>query len=244
MHFQMSAAITGHARAHTNVGHTRPGLAVYLGAEQVHALELHPGSRRIQLTPQFLPVQHPSGNLERPPEQVLRQGKITGIKGLTYPRTADANTIQLNRAGSLDAEAFALTGLGQKGKVTGAVTAEAKVITHFQMLHTQTFNQHTMHELSRAQLTQAAVETQAQHSINTFGSQQSQLVAQPRQARRCYIRCKKLARLRLKNQHATGHAKLGGTLTQTRQNGLMTTMVAVEIPDGGDTAPMLGPQVV
>src|SRR3989338_1219330 len=220
MHFQMSATITGHARAHTNVGHTRPGLAVNLGADQVHALERHPlalelhiGSRRIQLTPKLLPVQHPSGYLERSPEQVLRQGKITGIKGFTYPRTADANTIQLNRAGSLDAEAFALTGLGQKGKVTGAVTAEAKVITHFQMLHTQAFHQHTMHELSRAQLTQAAVETQAQHSINTFGSQQSQLVAQPRQARRCYIRGKKLARLRLAKLHDTRPATLRAAFT-------------------------------
>ncbi|MCY1384614.1 hypothetical protein D9M69_728940 [compost metagenome] len=88
------------------------------------------------------------------------------------------------------------------------------------------------------------VEAQAQHPIDTFGGEQRQFVAQTREARRCRIGAKEFARLRLENHHATGQRQLGRALTQTRQNGLMATMDAVEIANSGDTAPMLGPQVV
>src|SRR3989338_3725575 len=172
------------------------------------------------------------------------EDKIASSQSLAHPRTADPDAVQLDRAGGLDTEALALPRLGQKSKVTGTVAAETKVIANFQMAYIQAVDQHFLHELGSGQLAQAPVEAQAQHQVDAFGSEQGELVAQAGQARRGGIRGKKLARLRLENQHATGHTEFGGTLTQTRQDGLMTTMDAVEITDGGDTAPMLGPQVV
>jgi hypothetical protein len=50
--------------------------------------------------------------------------------------------------------------------------------------------------------------------------------------------------LRLENHHATGHAQLERTLTQPRQDSLVATVYTVKVANSGDTAPMLGAQIV
>ena len=80
VHLEMGATVTGHRRPYTYIGDAGPGPAIYLGTDQIHpgqrhmaTLELDIGRRRIQLTPQLLPMQHPPGNLKRPP--LLRQSR-------------------------------------------------------------------------------------------------------------------------------------------------------------------------
>src|SRR5690606_12051508 len=53
-----------------------------------------------------------------------------------------------------------------------------------------------------------------------------------------------LARLRLEDHHTGWHLQLGGALAQAHQDCLMAAMNAVEVANGGDAAPMLGPQIV
>ncbi len=52
------------------------------------------------------------------------------------------------------------------------------------------------------------------------------------------------ARLRLEDHHASRQAKRLPTLTQARQDCLVATVNPVEVANGGDTAPVLGAQVV
>ena len=112
------------------------------------------------------------------------------------------------------------------------------------MLHTETVDQNRVDKFSSAELAQALIERQAQHSINPCVSQQLQLVAQASQTRRGSLGGKKFARLRLKNHHAAGHAQLQRTFTQPAQDSLVTTVYTVKVANSGDTAPMLGPQIV
>jgi hypothetical protein len=53
-----------------------------------------------------------------------------------------------------------------------------------------------------------------------------------------------LARLRLEDHHAAGQAQGLAALAQPRQDSLVTTVNTVEVANSGDTAPMLGAQVV
>ncbi len=93
-------------------------------------------------------------------------------------------------------------------------------------------------------LAQTLVEGEAQDPVNTFGSEQLQLVAQACQTGRCRVRREKLTRLRLENHHAAGHAQFKRTLTQSRQDSLVATVYTVKVANSGDAAPMLGAQIV
>ncbi|MCY1178461.1 hypothetical protein D9M73_188090 [compost metagenome] len=112
------------------------------------------------------------------------------------------------------------------------------------MLHLQPVHQHLADELVGGQLTQAAVERQAEDEIDALLAQQFELLAQAGQAHRRGVRGKELARLRLEDHHATRDAKLQRALAQTPQDRLVTKVDAVEIADGGDAAPGEGPQVM
>ncbi|MCY1206807.1 hypothetical protein D9M72_183870 [compost metagenome] len=247
----MGAPVALHARAHTDVGNTGQLPAFQFHADQVHAiernpatLELHVGGRSAQLTAKLLPVQHPAGNGERAPQQAFGKGEITFGQRLADAGAADPQAIQLHRGRGFDAEAFRCTGLLQEFEITGAIATEAEIVTDFQMPGPQPLDQDRMDELGSAEFPQAAVERQAKHPVHTLTSQQLELVAQTGQTYRCGIRAEELARLRLEYHHAGGQTKLSRTLAQPLENGLMAAVHAVEIADGGDTAPMLGSQVV
>jgi hypothetical protein len=112
------------------------------------------------------------------------------------------------------------------------------------VLHAKPVYQDGVDELGGAQLAQTLVKRQAEHQVNPFGGQQIKLVAQTCQPGRSGLGGKELARLRFENHHATGQAQLNGTLTQSRQDSLVTTVNTVEIANGGDAAPMLGAQIL
>jgi len=88
------------------------------------------------------------------------------------------------------------------------------------------------------------VEGQAQNAVYAFVGQQLEFVSQPGQTGRCRVRSEKLSRLRLENDHAAGHAQLERTLTEPRQDCLVATVNTVKVANSGDTAPMLGAQIV
>ncbi|MNZ60513.1 hypothetical protein D3C78_785840 [compost metagenome] len=112
------------------------------------------------------------------------------------------------------------------------------------MAHAQAIDQDRLDEFIGAQVAQALVERQAQDPIDTFASQQLDLVAQARQAGRRGVRSEVLARLRLEDHHARRQAKCLAALAQTRQDCLVAAVNPVEVANGGDTAPVLGAQVV
>ncbi|MCY1294056.1 hypothetical protein D9M70_433370 [compost metagenome] len=248
VHLEVRAAIALDGRPHANVGNPRPALAVQLGADHEHpgerhatALELHVGGRRAELAGQFLAVQDASFDLERPPQQVLGQGEVGLGQGLAHARAADPFAGHLDGRRRFDGEAFARSDLAEEIEITGTVAAEAEIVADFQVLDAQPLDQHRVDELGGAQLAQAAVETQAQHPVDAFAGQQLELVAQAGQPRWRGVRAEVFAWLRLEDHHATRHPELGRALAQTRQDGLVAPVYAVEIADGGDAAPMPGP---
>ena len=70
----------------------------------------------------------------------------------------------------------------------------------------------------------------ARHNTRSTPSAASrlQLVAQPGQTRRGGLGSEEFPRLRLENHHAAGYAQLERTLTQSRQDSLVTTVNTVE----------------
>jgi hypothetical protein len=143
-----------------------------------------------------------------------------------------------------DGEALHDAGLLQEIEIPCPVTAKTEVVADFKVLHAKTVNQDGIDELTGAELAQALVECQAQDSVDPFGSQQLQLVTQPGQTRWRRVRGEKFPGLRLENNHAAGHAQLERTLAQPRQDSLVATVYTVKVANSGDTAPMLGAQIV
>jgi hypothetical protein len=189
-------------------------------------------------------MQHATGNPVRATEQTFGKGKISSCQRITHLRAADADTVKLDSLRRFDGKALRDAGLLQEIEVAYPVTAETEVVADFKMLHAQAIHQNGIDELAGAELAQTLVEGETQDPVNAFGSEQLQFVAQTGQTGRRRIRREKLARLRLENHHAAGHAQLQRTLTQSRQDSLVTTMYTVKVAYSGDTAPMLGAQIV
>src|SRR5471032_903223 len=251
MHFQVGLAITLDRWPHADVGDAWPGLAVDVDVDQIHpgqrhatALELHVGLGRTQLARQFLTVQHPPRDPERTTEQTLGQGKIGGGQGVAHLRAADTNTVQLDSLCRLDGKTLHHTGLLQEIEIPYPIAPETEIVTDLQMLHAQAVDQNGVDEFAGAELAQTLVEGQAQDPVDTFVGQQLQLVPQAGQTGRRSLGGKELPRLRLENHHAAGYVQLKRTFTQPGQDSLVTTVNTVKVANSGDTAPMLGAQIV
>jgi hypothetical protein len=112
------------------------------------------------------------------------------------------------------------------------------------VLDAETVDQNGIDEFTGTELAQPVVEGQAQDPVDTFVGQQLQFVPQPGQTGRGRVRGEELSRLWFENHHAAGHAQLDSALTQPRQDSLVATVNTVKVANSGDTAPMLGAQVV
>jgi hypothetical protein len=189
-------------------------------------------------------MQHPSGNAERTTQQPLGQDKIGSGQGIADLGAADAYPVQFDSLRRFDSKALQDAGLLQEIEIPYPVTAEPEVITDLQMLDTETVHQNGIDEFAGAELAQALVESQAQNPVDAFEGQQLQFVSQAGQTGWSRVRGEKFSRLRLENHHAAGHAQLERTLTQPRQDCLVTTVNTVKVANSGDTAPMLGAQIV
>jgi hypothetical protein len=132
----------------------------------------------------------------------------------------------------------------QEIEIAYPIATKTEVVTDFQVLHTKAINEDGVDKFTGAEFAQALVERQAQDPVDTLFSQQLQFVPQPGKTCWCRFRGEKLARLRLENHHAAGHAQLERTLTQPRQDSLVATVNTVKVANSGDTAPMLGAQIV
>ncbi|CAI8742642.1 conserved hypothetical protein [Pseudomonas donghuensis] len=208
------------------------------------ALELDVGRRRPQLACQLLPMQHPPADAERPPQQTLGQLEIGAGQRIAHLRAADPQAVELDGLRRFHGKALEDTGLFEEVEVANTVAAEAEVVAHFQVFHPQAIDQDGVDELGGAELAQTLVERQAQHPVDAGGGQQGDLVAQPGQARGRGVGGEILTRLWLENHHAAGHAQLVRSLTQARQDCLVAAVNTVEVANSGDTAPVLGAQVV
>src|SRR5690606_23991240 len=251
VYFQMGAAVSFHRRPAAYVGYPQLARAVQLDADPEHtvercaeALELDVGSGRAQFTAKLLAVQYATCDAERASQQALGHIEIGFGQHLAHPGAADALAVVGNGIGGLHGEAVDLTALLQQIEVTGAVTAEAEVVTDLQMLHTETVDQHLLDELVRRQLAQTAVEGQAQYPVNALLFQQRQLVAQTGQAWRRALGRKELPRLGLEDHHANGHPEALAMGLQALENRPVTGMHAVEVPDCRHASPMTGAQIV
>jgi hypothetical protein len=135
-------------------------------------------------------------------------------------------------------------GLLQEIEIPYPVTTEPEVVTDLQVLYAEAVHQNRIDEFAGTELAQTLVEGQAQDPVDTFLGQQLQFVSQTGQASGSRVRSEKLPGLRLENHHAAGHAQLDCTLTQPRQDSLVATVNTVKVANSGDTAPMLGAQIV
>jgi hypothetical protein len=189
-------------------------------------------------------MQDPPGNPERTPEQSLGQGKIGSGQGIADLGAADANTVQFDSLRRFDGKTLKDASLLQEIEIPYPVATETEIVTDLKMLHTEAIHQNGVDEFAGAELAQALVEGQAQDPVDTFLGQQLQFIPQPGQTGRRRVRREELSRLRLKNHHAAGHAQLERALTEPRQDSLVATVNTVKVANSGDTAPMLGAQVV
>jgi hypothetical protein len=189
-------------------------------------------------------MQHAPGNPERTPEQPLGQGKIGSGQGIADLSAADANTVQLDGLRRFNGKTLKNTGVLQEIEIPDAVTTKPEVVTDLQVLHAQAVDQNGIDELIGAQLAQALIEGQAQNAVDAFLGQQLKFVPQPGQTGRRRVRGKEFPWLWLENHHAAGHAQLDGAFTQSRQDSLVATVNTVKVANSGDTAPMLGAQIV
>jgi hypothetical protein len=189
-------------------------------------------------------MQYATGDPVRPPKQAFGQGEIRGGQGIAHLRAADPDAIELDGLRCFDGKTLNDAGLLQKIEISRAITAETEVVPDLQVLHAKAIHQNGIDEFAGAELAQALVESQAQNTVDAFGGQQLQLVPQAGQTGRRGVRSKELPRLRLENYYAAGHAQLERTLTQARQDSLVATVYTVKVANSGDTAPMLGAQIV
>jgi hypothetical protein len=189
-------------------------------------------------------MQHATGNPVRAAEQTFSEDKIGSRQGVTHLGTADADAIELDGLRRFNSETLHDAGLLQEIEIPYPVTAETEVVTDFKVLNTEAVHHNGIDEFAGAEFAQAMVKRQAQDPVDAFASQQLQLVTQAGQTGRCGVRSEKLSRLRLENHHAAGHAQLERTLTQPRQDSLVATVNTVKVANSGDTAPMLGAQIV
>ncbi|MNC33065.1 hypothetical protein D3C75_814470 [compost metagenome] len=189
-------------------------------------------------------MQHAAADAVRAAQQVLGQLEVAFGQGFAHLGAADPQAVLDHRVGSLDGEAVLLAGLDQEGEVASAVAAEAEVIAHFEMTHAQAVDQDGLDEGIGTELAQTLVECQAQHPVDTLGRQQLDLVAQAGQAGRRGVGGEVLAWLRFEDHHAGRQAQGLTALAQARQDRLVAAVNPVEVANGGDTAPVLGAQVV
>jgi hypothetical protein len=132
----------------------------------------------------------------------------------------------------------------QEIEITEPVATETEIVTDLQMLNAKAIDQNLVDELGGTEFSQTLVEGQAQHQVNALARQQFQLVTQTRQTSRGSLGGKKLTRLWFENHHAAGQAQLHRSLTQARQDSLVATVNTVKVANSGDTAPMLGAQIL
>jgi hypothetical protein len=189
-------------------------------------------------------MQYATGNPVGAAKQAFGEDKIGSRQGITHLGAADAKAIKFDGLRRFNGKALHDTGLLEEIEIPRPVTTESEVVTDLKVLHAQAIHQDGIDELAGAELAQALVERQAQDPVDAFARQQLQFVTQAGQTGRCRIRREKLAWLRLENHHTAGHAQLQRTLTQPRQDSLVATVYTVKVANSGDTAPMLGAQIV
>ena len=112
---------------------------------------------------------------------------------------------------------------------TGTTGAETKILTHHQPAHTQALQQQLLNELLRRECGKGARKALHMHALDAGFGQQLQFFAQCRQARRCRLGREQLARMRLEGQQRRTEAACLRLGPDTRQDGLMTDMHAIEI---------------
>ena len=132
----------------------------------------------------------------------------------------------------------------EQREIPGPVPAEAEIIPDHEILHAQTFQQDDMDKFLRRQACQERAEAQAQHPVHTEPAQGLHLFPQPGETRGHPVRGKVFARLRLERDDRYRQAHGDGAFRQLSEHRLMPEMHAIEITDGGGTAPVTGTQVM
>ena len=125
----------------------------------------------------------------------------------------------------------------EQGVVPGAFGAKAEVVADQHVPRSQTVDQHPLHKALRALGRQRGVERQHHHLVHTAVRQVGNLVPKGAHTRGRQVGLtgqlgEVVARVRLKGQHATGHAALLRLAAQQGQHGLVAPVHAVKVADG------------
>ena len=136
----------------------------------------------------------------------------------------------------------------QHAVVARALCAKPEVVTHQNVPCPQAFAQYTVNKFLRRKRGKLGIKGQHHRLVHAAIGQVAQFVAQSSHPCRGQVGlfvqgCKVVSRMRLKGEHATGHATLLGLAAQERQHGLVATVHAIKIADrhraGGCHAGML-----
>jgi hypothetical protein len=131
----------------------------------------------------------------------------------------------------LEHEAMPRRGLLQSSEVAGAARAEAKIAADEQPAHPEAAHQHVFHEALGGQGGETRVEARDVHVLDAGLRQKLQLVAQPREARRCSLGGEKFAGMRFESQYAGSELGFACPGNHAIDERAMAAVHAVEVAD-------------
>jgi hypothetical protein len=170
------------------------------------------------------------------PQQSFCVLKTIFAKHLADARAAHPVACHFNGPGIFDAETSRLANTSQKGKITGAVTAKAEIVPHYQMMNPQAVDQYVLDKPHAGIAAEVFIEAQAQDNIDTGSQQGFEFLSEGHQSWRCIDPLEKFPGLGLENHDNRGHTKLNSLFTHLIDNGLMAQVDTVEISDSRHAA--------
>jgi hypothetical protein len=120
----------------------------------------------------------------------------------------------------------------EQGEVAAPLRTKAKVPSDEQPRRAQAMDDVGLDETLSGERRQRRVEARHVYAAHARGGHQLQLVAQPREPRRCGCRGEKLARMRLEGEHASIEPQFARARHRAREHRLMAAVHAVEIANG------------
>ena len=124
----------------------------------------------------------------------------------------------------------------QDRQIAGAFGAKLEIITNQNVARTQLAGEDVVDKMLGAERGKAAIEVADVNLIHAVRRKQFQLLAQAGESRRCCIRAKQLARMRLERHHRRRQIQGPRLGHQLLQHGLMPAMHTVEVADGHGAA--------
>ena len=207
-------------------------------------MERNISGRRIELSAQFLTVQHPASQLKGPTKQLLRSGEVCLGQRIPNTRAAGARSSHLQRRRGGDSIAKLIRQRADIIQITFASITEAKIVAEGQIFDSQALDEYLFNEFPGTQLAQPLVKGQAQYVINATRLEQGPLVTQRRNARRCFQWPQVLAGQWFEGHHCRLHTPRVRLGLQMCENRLMAQVYTVECANRHRASAVMGSQIM